>query len=93
MVNQSPTALATPADFQAGDDASNPSMGRYYVTDENYPWAIDIPFATEYMYETNDIVTGHLRFAQWAQSGGTVFSDWYLQSVGYKDSSKLYPAP
>jgi LruC domain-containing protein len=63
------------------------------VTADQFPWAIDIPVATAHMIEKNDIVTGHLKFAQWAQSGGTIFQDWYLPNLGYRDNSNLYPNP
>ena len=39
------------------------------------------------------MVTAHLKFAQWAQSGGVLFTDWYKNLSGYRDASKIYVKP
>ena len=37
-----------------------------------------------------DILKSYLHFGDWAQSGGTLFKDWYLDSPGYRDNTMIY---
>jgi hypothetical protein len=30
-----------------------------------------------------DIISVYLRFAQWAQSGGKIYKDWYTEQTDY----------
>ncbi|MBK9319469.1 MAG: LruC domain-containing protein [Bacteroidetes bacterium] len=43
MANYEPTDLADPALFNTGQDRTNQAMGRYYKSDRNLPWCINIP--------------------------------------------------
>jgi LruC domain-containing protein len=53
------------------------------------PWAINI--AGEYVppLPGEFITKGHLKFLEWAQSGGVDFSDWFMDVPGYRDSNYL----
>jgi LruC domain-containing protein len=86
-----PTDKATASLFGTDDDASVPTSGKYYLSKENYPWAIS--FTTEYKYpvELQSITDTYLHFSEWAKSGGSLFPDWYSNlGVGFRDNSKIY---
>ena len=55
-----------------GDDFSDPSIGRYYKTSTNLPWAMNI-------YEGFAPPLQYPRFINWANSGGTQDLDWYVE--------------
>jgi len=46
-----------------------------------------------YPIETADILTAHLKFAAWAQSGGVDFEDWYMDEPGYRNEANIYVIP
>ncbi|MBK8562348.1 MAG: LruC domain-containing protein [Saprospiraceae bacterium] len=85
-----PTSLANEDFFGAADDATNPSNGVYYQTSTGLPFAINLPSSFVYPLERTPINKGHLKFTQWAQSGGTDFTDWYKNLSGYRANQKLY---
>jgi len=41
------------------------------------------------MKEKQEIINGYLHFADWAESGGTQYPDWYKDLPGYRDESFL----
>ena len=88
--NQAPTSLADPSLFNTYDDTSNPSTGRYYRTQNNLPWAINIVNKFAYPFEKIPITDAHLKFAPWAESSGNTFPDWYLDKSGYRNTTKIY---
>lgn len=87
-----PTSLADPSYFGTSDDDSDPASGRYYKTSENLPWGIHIPEVLDHMIEYIEIPEGYLHFSDWAESGGTLFQDWYKDLPGYRDDSKIWYA-
>jgi LruC domain-containing protein len=93
MLDFVPTELVNPAYFGIWEDRSVPSAGAYYKTESNLPWAIEIPVTFDYPIETIDILLTHLKFAEWASSGGTVFQDWYLDLPGYRNQQNIYQVP
>ncbi len=88
-----PTALADMSKFGTWDDDSNPGTGRWYVNDKNHPWAINIIESFDYPKEKQEILWAHLKFAEWAMSGGVQFPDWYKNLAGYRDNSLIYQVP
>ena len=90
LPDHAPTALANQSYFGIGADDSQPSSGRYYKSDKNHPWALNIAADFDYPEEKNDIVTAYNFFAAWAQSGGASNQDWYIDLSGYRNTSKLY---
>lgn len=90
MPGRFPTSLASTGLFGTKDDNSNPATGRYYKTANNLPWAIDIIQGFNYPIEKVSIDQAHLKFTDWAVSGGVQFPDWYLNLPGYRDASKIY---
>lgn len=86
-----PTDKATKSLFGTDDDASVPTSNKYYLSKENWPWAIS--FTTEYKYpvELQPVNQTYLHFSEWALSGGTSFTDWYSNTgAGFRDASKIY---
>jgi LruC domain-containing protein len=88
-----PTSLADVKLFGTGEDDTNPATGKYYKTKSNLPWAINIASSYQYTIESNQITSAYLRFANWAESSGTTYPDWYLNESGYRNSSAIYQIP
>ena len=93
LPNYEPTDLANEWKLGTWDDDSDESIPRYYKTSNNLPWAIHIPEPFEYPIEKQDIIWVHLKFAEWAESGGTMSQDWYKDISGYRNSALIYDQP
>ncbi len=85
-----PTGLASADYFGKAQDRSIPSQGRYYRTENNLPWAINICQNFAYPKETIDIVNTYNHFVPWAISGGLSFPDWYMDKPGYRNAENVY---
>lgn len=90
LVDYVPTSLADLSILGTVQDDSNPATGRYYRTENNLPWAINIPEVLEHMEEYIEITEGYLHFSEWAESNGVSYPDWYMDKPGYRDASKLW---
>ena len=93
FIMEGPVVASGSLSFSSGeedDDASVPGSGIYFVTENNLPWAINIPDGFDYMKEKAIISSGYLKFVEWAQSGGVNYPDWFTDQAGYRDDSKLY---
>lgn len=90
LKDQRPTELVNPAYFGIWDDASDPAQGKYYRSTTGLCWAIEIPIDWSYPQEFIDIVVTHLHFADWAQSNGASYQDWYMIKPGYQNVNNLY---
>lgn len=88
-----PTDLVDANRFGEWDDDSNPAMGRYYVSANELPWAINIYERFDYPIEKQEIIQAHLKFAEWAISGGQFFPDWFKNLNGYRNNSLIYQIP
>lgn len=84
-----PTSLADQSLFGTGDDDSNPATGRYYKSNKNLPWGLNIVYRFKWMKEKQEITKGYLHFADWAESGGTQYTDWYKDLPGYRNNTFL----
>ncbi|MBE9584730.1 LruC domain-containing protein [Mucilaginibacter sp. JRF] len=77
--------------FGTADDASAPASGKYYISTENWPWAISYTTAILYPIEEANITKAYLHFADWAASGGTSYTDWYSSTAaGFRNTSFIY---
>ena len=88
LYGKPPTSLANVKLFGTKEDRS--TAGKYYTTEDNLPWAIELPtpdFA--YMKEGVDITKGYLKFADWARSGGTQYADWYTNAT-YRNVQSIF---
>ncbi len=90
LPDMAPSELVDKSVLGTNADDSDPATGRYYKTSNNLPFAINIPETFTYPLEREAIINGHLKFAAWAQSGGTQYQGWYKNVQGYRNSSKLY---
>jgi LruC domain-containing protein len=93
LPNYPPTDLADMGKFGTWEDNSNPGTGRWYVNDKNLPWAINIYESFAYPLEKQEILWAHLKFAEWAMSGGALYPDWYKNLTGYRNNSLIYQTP
>jgi len=85
-----PTDLVDVSKFGTKNDDSNPSISRYYKTPENLSWGILIPEGNYALpSEKVEILNGYIHFQDWAESGGTLFTDWYLDIPGYRNNAYL----
>jgi len=90
LKDQPPTQLANPVYFGTMDDASMPESGYYFRSITGLPWAMEIPVNFEYPVEKADILQTYIHFAEWAQSSGTGFTDWYMDKPGYRVPANIY---
>lgn len=84
------TALADESLFGTDQDDSNINGNKYYQTSNNLPWAIHLPVSFDYPEESVSIEQAHLKFVEWAESGGSSYPDWYLNESGYRNSNLIY---
>ncbi|MFZ4798880.1 MAG: LruC domain-containing protein [Bacteroidia bacterium] len=89
LINKVPTAKVNNAFFGTFDDKSNPGLGKYYSTENNLPWALNINTSVPYASERTDFSEAYNKFIEWAQSGGTLSPNWYLNLTGNRTNSKL----
>lgn len=85
----SPTSLVNTDYFGTANDDSNTSTGRYYKNATNLPWGIDIIHDFIYLQEKQAIINGYNKFADWAESGGVDYPDWYKNQDGYRNDQYL----
>ena len=93
LPNHQPTRLASTDLLGTGDDDSDSSQGKYYVSDQYLPWAINLPQSFDYPYEKEDITQAYLQMAPWATSRGYTYMDWFQPLPNYRDESRIYQAP
>ncbi|MFA9212671.1 MAG: LruC domain-containing protein, partial [Candidatus Methylacidiphilales bacterium] len=93
LPGKNPTSTATYPLLGLGDDDTQLLGTKKYLSKNNLPWAIAIPERFDYPYEQQNITQAYLNFANWAQSGGANFRDWYLNTSGYRNNTKIYVKP
>ncbi len=86
-----PTDKVDKSLFNTLNDNSNPATGRYYLTKENWPYAINFLESFSYPTEESAIDKTFLHFLDWTKSGGTLFTDWYMNlGSGYRNSENIF---
>lgn len=90
LSDYAPTDLADISLFNTLRDDSYPDIDRYYKTENNLPWAINILESFDYPAEKIQIVLAYNMFVQWAESEGTIFNDWYRDINSYRNNDKIY---
>ena len=93
LPDHAPTDLVNTGFFGTEHDNSIPANNRYYKTESNLPWAIDIWFDFNYPKEKTQVTSAHLKFADWAQSDGVNYPDWYEEKADYRNNSNIYQIP
>lgn len=69
--------------LSAGEDVGD------FKSVDGHPWGLHIPELFEPTSEGTDITDAYHFFQNFAESGGTTNTDWYLDNPGYRDDSKL----
>ena len=90
LVGYKPTEKANKALFGTAQDNSSVTNNRYYLSAQNWPWALSFVEDFDYLSEANNIADGYLNFLNWAQSGGTQNTDWYKNITGYRNSNYIF---
>lgn len=90
LPNYPPTSLANLSLFGTSHDKSNSVTNTYYKSFNNLPWAIQVPTSFEYTVEKQEISNGYLNFRAWAESGGTLYNDWYLPKANYRNTTNIF---
>jgi LruC domain-containing protein len=85
-----PTALANTALFGTGDDNTSANGDNAYRGSNNLPWAINVVGGFNYPEELTDISAAYNFFGAWAQSGGSVNENWYIDFPGNINAADLY---
>lgn len=80
LKNNAPTNALNTGLFGAGDDTSSVSTSAFYQTANGMPWAIEIPQDWRHPLEKVDIREAYPQFSVFAESGGVLQTDWYLES-------------
>ncbi|MCF8371403.1 MAG: LruC domain-containing protein [Bacteroidales bacterium] len=93
LPNYAPTDKADSQLFGTGADDSNPSINRYYKTNSNLPWAINIYETFNYPIEKAAINNAHLKFNEWAGTNGVSYPNWYQNQTGYRSTSNIFVQP
>lgn len=91
LPNYAPSDLFDDSYFGQMEDNSSAAAGRYFVTENNLPWAINIAEEFDWVIEFQDITGAYNMFAEWAESGGDNYPDWYQDNSGYRNSNLIYP--
>ena len=83
-----PSSLANTNLFGTLDD--NSAGTKYYRTENNLPWGINVVQGFDYMIEKVSIDKGYNHFIQWAESEGAQFQDWHEDKPGYRNPANIY---
>jgi LruC domain-containing protein len=70
-------------------DGVNYDLDGNYLSDNGYPWAINIVHDFRVPKEHIPLFSAYNYFNQWASSGGSAFADWYKDNPGYRNSEML----
>lgn len=91
LPGNAPTDLADMSLFGTSDDNSDSSQNRWFVTENNLPWAINIIESFEYPTEKTEIIEAYLKFTDWALSGGNAYPDWFSNPANdYRNPANIY---
>lgn len=83
------TSKATQAYFGTLFDRTNQSS-KWYVGPGNLPWVLDMPSSFRYPLAGHNIRNAYLKIAEWGNSAGATYSDWYSNTAaGYRDVARL----
>lgn len=89
LADKRPSSKINMIYFGTVDDNSIPAQNRYYKTDTNLPWALNIGSSIPYAQEKQDFSSCFLNFSNWAESGGLNNTEWYTNAIGNRDMNKL----
>ncbi len=90
LPGEKPTSRANTKLFNTQKDNTIPIQNRYYKTITNLPFGIGLPEGFDYPIESKPINNVYYHFAEWAQSGGSSYPDWYTNKPGYRATNLYY---
>ncbi|WP_187388293.1 LruC domain-containing protein [Seonamhaeicola marinus] len=85
---RSPTTLGDNIAEEVTGPANKDTNGDY-VTNTGLPWAINVVHDFKVPKEKVSVKNAYNFFAQWATSGGGVYTDWYKDNSGYRNVDKI----
>ncbi|MBK6345586.1 MAG: LruC domain-containing protein [Bacteroidales bacterium] len=92
LPDMQPTDQMNQSLFGTKRDDSRPGNGRYFRTENNLPWAMNVVDDFEYTVERAQINSAFLLFGDWAESSGVQNKDWFKNVNGYRDNTRIYNA-
>ena len=90
LPNYEPSDLFDTSYFGQSNDDSSPAEGRYFLSANNLPSAINIAEKFDWVTESQDVTKAYNTFADWAQSSGSDYTDWYKDVIGDRNISLIY---
>jgi LruC domain-containing protein len=88
LVDGKPTSLVNNELFGKYDDNSNGA--KYYRTNNNLPWGINILQGFDYTVEKISIEKAYTNFIKWAESSGTQNQDWFMNTNANRNPENIY---
>jgi len=79
LKNHAPTSAFNTGYFGKGEDYSNASLGKYFLSEKGMPWAIHVANKWPYPVEYMDVIHAYPYFENFINSSGDQDGDWYLQ--------------
>lgn len=88
LPNHKPSSRADSSRFGSGDDDSNLlDLSKTYETNDNLPWALNMPYSWLHPTSGDNIVDVYGNYRNWAESGGLISTDWYTNNY---NSNRVY---
>ena len=80
FADYAPTDKFDATQFGKYDDTSDAESGRYFRSNNNLPWALQINSAWRYPREYIDVLWAYPDYETWVESSGQEALDWFLTS-------------
>jgi LruC domain-containing protein len=84
------TDLADKNLFGTEYDRTSPSGNKYFLSQLNWPWALNFTEQFDYPTEGHAINSAYNHFLEWAASGGALYTGWYKNVSGNRNASLIY---
>lgn len=78
LPDKAPTEAFRTDFFGRRDDRSEPQNGRYFVSANGMPWAINVGVEMQYSLEYMDVIYAYPLFSSFIANQGLVDADWYI---------------
>jgi LruC domain-containing protein len=78
LPDKAPTEAFRSDFFGRRDDRSEPQNGRYFVSANGMPWAINVGVEMQYSLEYMDVIYAYPLFSSFIANQGLVDADWYI---------------
>jgi LruC domain-containing protein len=85
LKNNAPSNALNTNLLNIADDASSVAQQHYYQTSNGMPWALEVPEDWKHPTENTDLSEAYPQFKAFAESSGSLQTDWYLESKAVSD--------